>query len=202
MSYYLQSTIDRTCIDCGKTIKKGEKYYNDTRKDKKTVYCLKCKKKPEHCRRTLNHEEIILDLAKKPLFKHEFDEKYNMKRSGNSNNIIRRLMQKGYCVNIFRWNRRSRTNSKLGKKEKYNQHFQPNHFIIYYLEGTEDKVVKKLLNAFDYEDVAWKPILQTLYGVPVPNEIVDPKSMIVWANQNVFKYIPNSSQSETKEVVK
>jgi len=197
--YIRKSTKDRVCIDCGGTIKKGDLYYNDSRKDKKVIYCMTCKKKPEHCRRSLNHDKIIKTLIKKPLFKHEFDEKYGFRRSGDSNTLVRRLMMKGYPIIIFRWSRRSRYASKIANQDRYRKSFQPNDFIIYYIEGTENLVVKRIIEVFEVKDVRWKPLLQALYGKPVPTALSNSTALIQWANENVFKYVGNNRYSEDNE---
>ena len=202
-SYFRTSIKDRICIDCGGTIKKGETYYNDCRKNKKVIYCLSCKKKPEHCRKSYDHDDMARTLLRKPMFKHEFEEKYKLTASTQSNELMRRMIMKGYAVQIFRWSRRSRYASKMGKQDHYRQGFQPNDFIIYYVEGTENKVVRRLIEVFDVKDVRWKPLLQSLYGKPVPNALSSKTALITWANENVFKYVENSSKtgegSETNE---
>lgn len=188
---------NRKCIDCGKTIEIGERYWYLAQGQKKYIYCEPCKAKPEHTRRTYDHEGIVLSLFEKPLFKHEFEDKYDIHSSGQANELIHRLMRKGYIVNKFRWNYRSRYNSKIGERESYRQGFQPNQFIIYYIEGTENKVVMRLLDVFEYDHVDWHGILPTLFGQKIPHNMIGNKeSLLQWANSNVYNYVVNNRQEE------
>lgn len=180
---------NHVCMDCGKKIKVGVLYYYNHIQYKgekvKYIYCKKCKNKPEHNRVSYDHEAILMDLMNTPMFKHEFESRYALDLPEKSNNLMRRLAINGYPVGIFRWSMRSR-NSKIGEKENYRHGHQPNHFIIYYIRGTENKVVSRILDEFDFEHIRWRDLLRSLYGRKIPIAMTSKETIKQWAEQNVY----------------
>lgn len=179
------SNNKQVCMDCEKTIKKGEEYYYHKRKDSKYIYCLECKKKPEHIRNKYDYDEILNYIKKNPLFIHQFTEKFMSRNSNETGKLIRRMMYNGYPIKIFRWSMRSR-NSKIRENKKYRKAFQPNDFVIYYVEGTENRVVSKIMNEFEFDHIRWRDLLGSLYGKRIPTVMTNKETIMQWANQNVY----------------
>lgn len=175
----------QVCIDCEEPIKKGDEYYYCKRKDVKYIYCLTCKKKPEHNHKTFDYDALFEYVKKNPLFKHEFTNKFGVNSSMQTSELIRRMMFNGYPITIFRWKMRSRK-SKIGKNEKYRSGFQPNDFIIYYVQGSENRVVSKIMEEFEFEHMRWRDMLGSLYGKRIPIVMTDKDTIMQWANQNVY----------------
>ena len=171
-------------MDCGETIEIGDIYWITQHSKKKYIYCKPCKDKPEHQRLKYDPDEIISDLKNMPLFKHEFMEKYEISAT-RSNDLIRRLMFKGYPIRRFHYRMRSRITKYLMNK-KYRLGFQPNDFVIYYVEGTENKVVRKIMDEFEFNNIRWRDLLASLYARKIPIGMSDRDSVLEWANQNVY----------------
>lgn len=177
------------CGDCDKKIKIGDEYHYAKRfrdgKKKEYIYCKSCKKKPEHNRKSYDYDAIIYDLRNMPMFKHEFEKKYKLPDSNKTNELLRRMQSHGYSIRIFRWSMRSR-NSKIGEKEEYRRGHQPNQFIIYYEEGTENKVVSRILEEFDFDHIRWRNLLGSLYGQKIPIALMNKETIKQFAEQNIF----------------
>lgn len=178
------------CNDCGVKIKIGEEYFYYIRRNKKKevvnyCYCTVCKKKPEHNRKSYDYDGIMHNLYHTPLFKHEFQEKYGIPNSRKSNELLRRIQSNGYAIKIFRWSIRTR-NGTIRKKDEYRQGHQPNQFVIYYVEGTENKVVGRLLDEFDFDHIKWRNLLGSLYGKKIPIAMMNKDTIKQFAEQNAF----------------
>jgi len=204
--YVICRSNGQICMDCGKKIKIGEEYWYYTssnkklkKKKKKYTYCKPCKEKPEHNRDRLDYEGMAFTLLNKPLFKHEFEQKFELSNRCQSNEIINRLFNLGFPIRKFRWFKRSRYNSRIGENPNWNHGFQPNKFTIYYHEGTENKVVKRLLEEFGFDSIKWKDLIQSLYGCRLPTEVRSKEALVDWSNHNVYNFIPNKANEKGDE---
>ena len=175
---FVVSRGKKVCMDCGKTIKKGDTYWYYTGRQKEYVYCKPCKIKPIHSRVKYDYDAICDEVFKQPLFNNEFNEKFGT-TSGQATSLIRRMKMGGYPIIIFRWCVKGRTQ---GSK----------HIIIYFVEGSEDKVIKKLIENFDFDSINWKNLFNTLLGYKLPEELRDRKTIESWIHQNIFNYVANN----------
>ena len=177
----------RECMDCGLPIEIGDKYYNYTsgNKGKKYIYCVPCKKKPEHCKNRYDLDEIFDHLYLHPMFRHEFAEYLELERNTYCNRIIKMMQYRGYRIGVLRW----RTGSRHGSNkwhENYRPSHHPNDFTMYYIIGTEALVVDRVLDAFEYSHVDWRDLLTVLFGKRFPNGFTGEKAIKEWVrNQKV-----------------
>ncbi len=177
----------KVCLDCGKAIEIGERYWYMRTPKKNYLYCIDCKK--HHVRKTYDYEKIYNDILSKPLFKHEFEKRFGSNSCKSSNDLIRNIIARGYPVRIFRWSMCAYNYSRKREKDAYRSHYQPNHFIIYFVEGTENKVVGRLLDTFGFDQIRWRDLLCSLFGQKIPTAMHNRDVLMQWANQNVYNLV-------------
>ena len=162
---------NQVCIDCGCKIKRGEEYWYRKTNKKTYTYCKSCKNKPKHNRTFYDYESIIRTLNTKPLFQHEFNKEFRFASSNIANKTIRKIQSDGYPINIFRWDNKIKNRGRYVKSKAHNIYFNPNKFIIYFIDGNETDVLKRIFETFEFNEINWKALLNTLFGKKPVREI-------------------------------
>lgn len=147
------------CIKCGRIIRKGNMYYrgrSHTLKNgrkKSYLYCRECIPDRE---KNFQHGRVkkMFDMVKKsPMFNDE------LRKHLSSNTIseyYRVLRKKGYSILRYRYIGRG---SGVGCKDPN----YPRRFIIYYIEGKEEKARRRIMMRYPMQRMYMRRIFNPLF---------------------------------------